>query len=728
MEKVEGYCTSTYQPSTRISKLRERVLSEPPALSERAIYRHYYYLEGWMAAAGASLPMRSAAALANAIEKMPVEMVAGELLVGEHAGSDDITGALRDHDEFAEEIAGSCLSADEQKQMGEWLRRGPFDFQQLAPVVPWPEELESAEQHGVIKVRRSDLTATVRAYEKVVTLGFAGLKEQIEARLTALSPTEPSAAQQQANYQAWLRVCEAGMTLGLRHAERARELAAACSDPQQRAEWEQIAEICERVPAKSARSFREALQALWFAHIITVWENGGNADAIGRIDQFLWGYLERDLAAGVITYEDAAELLAAFLIKFYQPSDLQQITLGGQRSWGGDATNPLTYLALDVIEGLDLALCLSVRLHRDSPPQFVARCVDLLAGGDGTPLIFSDEALIPTLVSNGIPLDDARSYAAVGSFETTVPGKANPHTVSHYINLAKCLELALNDGVCLLDGTQVGPKTGTLADFHSMADVLTAYGEQLTHFVQLAVYGSNSTELAQRAQRRLPYLSLLTEDSARNGLDIIEGGARYNCHSSVAVGIASAADSLAALDRVVFAEERVSPEEMLAALREDFEGRDELLEYLRDQVPKYGNNDQLPDGHAAGLARGYCELLSAYETPTGATYFPYLLTTGLLLSYGKLTGASPEGRHAGELPADSVLPLEGRDGDGVAAMFSSLSRMRHETAAAGSAAILHIQPSLLESVEQREAFAAILVKAIAAGAIGQLRVDVISAE
>jgi len=692
------------------------------------MYRHYYYLEGWMAAAGESLPMRSAAALANAIEKMPVELAGGELLIGEHGGNDAIGGSLRDHDEFAEGVAGSCLSAAEQRQMEKWLEQGPFDFEQLAPVAAWPEELQNAEEHGVIKVRRSEVSATIRAYEKVVTLGFGGLKQQVEARLTALSPTEPRAAQKEANYQSWLRVCEAGMTLGLRHAERARALAAACTDAQQRVEWEEIAEVCERVPAKSARSFREALQALWFAHMISVWENGGNADAIGRLDYVLWGHLERDLTAGVLTYEHAAELLAAFLIKVCQSCGFQQITLGGQRSWGGDATNPLSYLTLDVIEGLQLAPCLSVRLHKESPPEFVARCVELLASGDGIPLILNDEAVVPTLVWHEMPLDDARSYAAVGSFETTVPGKANLHTVSHWINLAKCLELALNDGVCLLDGMQVGPQTGTLADFASMKDVLAAYGEQLTHFAQLAVYGSNSTELAQRAQRRLPYLSLLTEDGARHGLDILEGGSLYNYHSSVAVGLGSVADSLAALDRAVFAEKRVSPDEMLAALREDFEGRDELLEYLREQVPKYGNGNELPDGYAADLGRRYHELLGTYETPTGATYFPYLLTTGLLLSYGEQTGAAPEGKRAGELPGDSLLAVEGRDGDGTAAMLNTLSRIQHETAAASSAAVLKLQASLLGSAEQREAFADILMEAITAGNIGQLRLDVSSAE
>ncbi len=244
------------------------------------------------------------------------------------------------------------------------------------------------------------------------------------------------------------------------------------ADPDARDEWETIAGICERVPALPARTFREALQSLWFAHMITVWEDGVNANGIGRLDQFLWPYYERDLDEGRLSRDEAAELLAALWIKLYQSYDVQQMMIGGQSPDGRDAINPLSYLVLDVTEGLGFVRCLSARLHRGSPREFVSRCVDLIAKGGGIPFFFNDEALVPALASKGIPVEEARGYAAIGCIEITIPGKANPHAVSHWINLPKCLELALNDGRDLLDGAQVGPRTGTLEDFTSMDDVL----------------------------------------------------------------------------------------------------------------------------------------------------------------------------------------------------------------------------------------------------------------
>jgi len=618
------------------------------------------------------------------------------------------------------------LSAEEQKRMLAWIEKWPFAFQDLAPVATCTPELDLAQEHGVVAVWGTELNHSIRGYEKVLRLGFAGLQAEVEAALETLSPADPEAPHRRVNLLAWLRLCEAARGLGRRHAAKARELAATCEDPEQQREGEEIAEICERVPEQPARTFREALQALWFAHMITAWEDGVNANGIGRLDQFAWPYLEADLAEGRITWEEAAELLAALWIKLYQTYDVQQVMIGGQKPDGSDATNPLSYLILDVTEGLDFVRCLSARLHRGSPRELVARCVDLVARGGGIPFFFNDETMVPALASKGIPLEEARGYAALGCVEITIPGKANPHAVSHWINLLKCLELALNDGRCLLDDTQLGPRTGTLAEHESLEDVLAAYTEQLTYFAELAVYGSNAAELAHRAQFRLPYLSLLTDDCVSRGLDIVEGGARYNYHSSAAMGLPNVADSLTALETAVFGEKRLSGEEMLQALRENFQGREELLQYLRNQIPKYGNDDTLPDGYAADLARQYCELLGQYQTPAGGTFFVHLFTFTLMLEYGEKTGATPEGRRAGEPLAYSLSPMQGRDREGFTAVLNSLSRIPHHLAAASSSAILEAHPSLLKG-EGKRAFVDLIITAIDRG-VGQMQINVVNAE
>ncbi len=716
-----------YQPSERLLRRRDRVLASPSALSTDAWWRPYYYLQGWREAEGEPLPLRNAAGLARVIEKMPVRLAEEELLVGEHGNppmfpnfGGEITLTQR------AEIR-AALPAWPAEELITWLQERPFAWQALAPVAPPPPEMQAAREHGVIVVWGTDLNHSIRAYEKVLRLGFSGLRAQVEEQLARLSPAAPEASHHRANLLAWQRLCRAAEGLGLRHAQAARERAAACADRAEAAEWEEVAVVCERVPALPARTFREALQALWFAHMITVWEDGVNANGIGRIDQFLWPYLEADLAAGRLTWQQAGDLLAALWIKLYQTYDVQQMMIGGQTADGQDAVNPLTYLVLDVTEALGFIRCLSARVHRGSPREFLSRCVDLLAHGGGIPFFFNDEALLPALTAKGIPLQDARDYAAIGCIEITIPGKANPHAVSHWINLLKVLELALNDGRDLLDGTQLGPRTGTLAEMRSMDEVLAAYAEQLRYFADWAVYGSNAAELAHRQQYRLPYLSLLTDDCVARGLDIIEGGARYNYHSSAAMGIPNVADSLAALETVVFSDRRVTPAEMLAVLRENFAGRADLLGYLRHRVPKYGNDQELPDRYAADLARQYCELLGGYRTVTGGTFFCHLFTFTLMLGYGKLTAASPEGRPAGEPLAYSVSPVQGRDREGFTAVLNSLARLPHHLAAASSSAILEAHPSLLQGREGHEAFVDMLTTAIDRG-VGQLQINVVSAE
>lgn len=689
----------TYRPSARIERLRERMLSQPEELFHGRAYCPYHYLQGWAAAEGQPLPIRNACALANVIERMPVRIAEGDLLAGEHGNPCYLIpyapGIPR---EWRDDIA-SRLAADEREKFLIWAGDPPLKPSSRAV----PPEIALAQEHGVISVWGTDLNHSIRAYEKVLRLGFSGLRAEVEAHP---DPTP--------NHFAWLRICDAAATLGTRHAEEARRLG-----------LHDLAEVCERVPAHPARTFREAVQALWFAHMITCWEDGINANGIGRIDQFLWPFLERDLAEGRLDMDEAAEILAALWIKLYQVYDVQQMMIGGQKPGGSDAVNPLSYLVLDVTEGLGFIRCLSARLHKGSPREFVSRCVDLVAQGGGIPFFFNDEALVPALVSKGIPVEEARDYAAIGCIEITIPGKASPHAVSNWINLAKCLELALNDGRDLLDGAQVGPRTGTLADFRSMDDVLAAYSRQLDYFAEWAVRGSNAAEIAHRDQYRLPYLSLLTDDCVSSGLDIIEGGARYNYHSSAAMGIPNAADSLAALRSAVF-EGDVSPEEMLEALRNDFEGREDLRLYLRNRLPKYGNDHSLPDGYAADLARQYCEVLGRYRPPSGGGYHAHLFTYTLMLPMGQATGASPDGRRAGEPLAYSVSPVQGRDLEGLTAVINSLSRIPHHLVAASSSAILEAHPSLLEG-SGKESFTDLLIASVSLG-VGQLQFNVVSAD
>lgn len=719
--------TAAYQPSDRIRRLWRRAQAQPDEMFLPG-HRAYCYLEGWVAADGAPLAARNVSALCNVIENMPLLMFPDEVIVGESGNrqfDDMINLQPPDLPSFRGYVASTNLSDEQRARMLEWYEQDPFGHVHQSQVKR-PPEIDLAERHGVISVWGTDLNHSIRGYEKVLRLGFDGLRREVEAALAAIPESEPDAEQRRINLQSWVKLCDSAAGIGRRHAATARDMAATCGDPHQANEWEKIAAICERVPEHPARTFREAVQSLWFAHILTVWEDGINANGIGRIDQYLWPYLESDLANRVIAWDEAAEILAALWIKLYRPYDVQQMMVGGQLADGSDATNPLSCLVLDVTEGLGFVRCLSARVHNGSPREFVSRCVDLVARGGGIPFFFNDEALVLALTGRGIPIEDARGYAAIGCIEITIPGKANPHAVSHWINLAKCLELALNDGCDLLHGVQVGPKTGLLADFSSVEEVAAAYTAQLEYFADLAVQGSNAAEIAHRHWYRLPYLSLLTEDCVTQGLDIIEGGARYNYHSSAAMGIPNVADSLAALKSAVFDDKLVGRSEMLEALRSNFAGQEDLRLLLRNRLPKYGNDESQPDCFAAEITRQYCDLLGRHRTPCGDTYHCHLFTFTLMLGHGKLTGASPDGRLAGEPLAYSVSPVQGRDKEGITAALQSLAKLPHHLAAASSSAILEVTPAMLEGAN-RSKFVDLLIAAFAQG-VGQLQFNVVNAE
>ncbi len=721
---------TTYNPSARIAALRQRAMSQPPELFF-GWSRTYCYMKGWQQAPQCSMPIRNSIALSEIIEHMPLVVAEGEILVGEHG---NVAGDWRQICNFYRElpadtekaIRDSHLGESQQEELISWLKQKPFDFMAYAPVSELPSEVSLACEAGVLLGFGTDLNHSIRGYEKVLTQGFVGIADDIERQLASLNPIDPETPRKRDFLTSALNVAHAAMMLGARHAQYLRSMSETTDDPQQKAEWLEIADVCSRVPAYPAQSFREAVQSLWFAHIITVWEDGINANGIGRLDQFLYPYYRNDIDNGIITKDEAAEILAALWVKLYQSYDVQQMMIGGQLSDGSDAVNDLSYLVLDVTEGLEFTRCLSARLHKSSPQQFVSRCVDLLAKGGGVPFFFNDEVLIPSLLDKGVSLEDARGYAAIGCVEITIPGKAYPHAVSNWINTAKCLELAINDGVDMLTGKQVGLKTGSLEQFNSMEQVWDAYKQQFEYFADLAVLGSNTADIAHRYQYRLPYLSILTDDCVAKGKDIIEGGAKYNYHSSAVFGMPNVADSLAALQLAIFDSKTISPSDMLAMLRNDFADNETQRQYLMHKLPKYGNDADLPDGYAADVCQHACEYLANCHTPENGRYHVHLFSFVMMLQFGLQTAASADGRKSGTPLAYSLSPVQGRDKEGITAALQSLAKIPHHLAAASSSAILDIDPSLLSTIG-KSAFTSLITAAIDMK-VGQMQFNVVDAK
>jgi len=729
MEKTAEIATMTAL-SPRIARLRERVLARGGAAQGVPGYRAWASMLAHEKYGARTWGQYRAYMLLALVEIAPLGITQDERLVGEHLFSDqamalDFPYPWRQWGEEAEkQLAATSLPEEVKAQIADFFRR-----EQVWRESPYvrleerrPEMALSGFNKGIFVAGGWTENHSIRDFAKVARLGFRGIRREVEDAMAACDLTDPEYAGKTAFWKCALAVCDAGIWLGQRYAEEARRQAAFCADPQQRAELAEIAEVCERVPEYGAWTLREAIQAIWFAHMLTCAEDHINANSLGRLDQILYPYYERDLEAGHLTREEAIEWMEELACKLYRDYDVQQICLAGQTPEGREGCNEMTYIILEATERLDFIRCLSVRLHRGSPRRLLRQCGRMLIKGGGIPFFFLDERIVQALAERGIPRQDALDYAPIGCVEITIPGKATSHAVSGALNAAKCLELALNDGLDPLTGRQVGPHTGAFAEFDGFAALVAAYKAQVEYFTQLIVNGCNYGQQLQIERGPLPCLSTLTDDCIQRGRDLNDGGARYNYHSIMFFGAPNVADSLYALKRFVYDERAISPAELLAALHANFQGYEPLRQRLL-HAPKYGNDQPGVDALAAMAAAHFCDYLTRFRAPFGGFYVAHLFTFLWHLDFGRATGATPDGRRAGEPLAYSLSPQQGRDRQGLTAMMSSLARIPHEKAAGSSSAIIEIDPSL---VHDEGVFADILAAAIEMG-IGQMQFNVTTA-
>ncbi|HOU09211.1 MAG TPA: pyruvate formate lyase family protein [Clostridiales bacterium] len=715
----------------RIEKLREAVLNAPPFDGAYVGQRLLPALRALERNAGAPLPVLRSRMLAAVISESAAVIRPGELIAGyNYSRADEAvefeTNLRRRTPKSRQRLAAyleqGCLTVQDKEYILDALDRSEGFYPPEPDLPEAAQAYQNASLGGVVWSPGVSENHTVLGYEKVLRLGFAGLVKKIDAEAAAT----PAADTEKHTFLACLReVAKSACGLGRRYAQKARELLASCTDEQQRRDLEIIIKVTARVPERPARTFREAVQALWFAHIINTWEDGINANSIGRVDQILYPYYRKDIAAGRITKAEAFELICCLWLKLYRDYDVQQAMVGGLDAAGKDAANDLSYMALDVTEALGFVRCLSVRLHRGSPDALVRRALEVVGRGKGIPFFFNDEVLIPALASNGIAPRDAHDYAAIGCVEITIPGKANPHAVSNRVNLLKCLELALNDGVSMTSGDRLGPATGRAEDFTCIADVVAAYETQTAYFIRLACGESNRLETRYGRLLPMAYKSLLTEGCLRSGRDFNAGGAKYNYHESMPMGIPNVADSLAALDQLVFQEKRYTLAETLNILRGNFADESVRREFLH-AAPKFGNDDDRADNWAAYAMAHYCRELRGVKGVSGLGFFAQPFTFLWLIEAGSMTAATPDGRRDGENLAYSVSPMQGRDTGGMTAVLNSIAKLPARMAAGSTSAIIEADPALFEP--GRLVHMVTLMKTAVQKGVGQLQFNVVSAE
>jgi formate C-acetyltransferase len=548
-------------------------------------------------------------------------------------------------------------------------------------------------------------------YAKVLAKGLNGIIAEAQAELAKVDIADPAGLKKMHFLKAVIISNRAVISFARRFAAAARSLAAAESNPQRKAELAEIARICAKVPAEPAGSFWEAVQSFWFIQLVLQIESNGHSISPMRFDQYMYPYLRMDVG---ISTEKAQELLDLLYIKFSEINKVrdegstkafggypmfQNLIVGGVDREGEDATNELSFMCLQATANTKLYQpSISIRVHSNTPAALYRKAAEVSRLGLGMPAYYNDRFIIPALLSRGLTREDARDYGIIGCVEPQVAGKTEGWHDAAFFNMAKVLELALNDGADALTGKQLGPKTGDLASFGSFAEVMKAYRSQMEYFVKLLAVSDNAVDIAHGERTPLPFLSSLVDDCLVKGKSLQEGGAHYNFTGPQGVGVGNVGDSLTAIKKLVFDEKAITPAELKKALTTDFEGveMESMRQMLLNRAPKYGNDDEYADTVAHEGALIYCREVEKYTNPRGGKFQPGLYPVSANVPLGTMVGATADGRKSGTPLADGVSPVSGVDQSGPTASVKSVARLDHVIASNGTLLNMKFHPNALK--------------------------------
>jgi pyruvate formate-lyase/glycerol dehydratase family glycyl radical enzyme len=560
-------------------------------------------------------------------------------------------------------------------------------------------------------------------YPRILQKGFSGLQQELRELREQATDTE---------HKAWVTAliesCDAPRLLAARYADEARRQADREPDSERKRELLELSRICAKVPWEPAETFWEAVQSLWMTHMLVLAAESypGAGTSPGRIDQYLYPYYKRDIENGTITREFAKEILECYWIKHNYAYDFQArvgnsqginssfgqlITIGGIDEHHEDASNDLTWLILEVIEEMNLLEPKpNVRLHAKTPEPLMRRVASMIASTQGSPFLMNfDESAMKGLRWQGVPEDELWNYAPVGCLENTVSGQDVSGTVDVNVNIAKAVELTLSNGTDMRLGKRIGPRTGNPIAFTTFDEFMAAFKDQLRALMDRAIEANNVADRLRVTFEPVPYVSLLVDGCAESGKDCRAGGARYNFITIEALGLANAADSLAAVKKLVFEEQRLSMAELLEAIMQNFQGYEELRQMLINHAPKFGNDDDYVDDIAGEISRYWGEYVFTKVAPaSGRRYRGGYLSWNYFISFAPKTGALPDGRRRGAYLSNGVGPAQGMDAAGPTASTLSVGKTRLEVHPNGASHTMSFSPATLRDVEHQDKFVAFL--------------------
>ncbi|MGO2083753.1 choline trimethylamine-lyase [Vagococcus sp.] len=553
--------------------------------------------------------------------------------------------------------------------------------------------------------------------------GMLDIQNEAKEHLEKLQYENPDDIEKIYFYKSIIDTTEGVMIYAQRMSEHAAELARKTTDPKRKAELEKISEINARVPKHKPETFWEAIQSVWTIESLLVVEENQTGMSIGRVDQYMYPYFEADMKSGRMNEFEAFELAGCMLIKMsemmwitseggskffagYQP--FVNMCVGGVTRDGRDATNDLTYLLMDTVRHVKIYQpSLACRIHSKSPRDYLKKIVDVVRAGMGFPACHFDDAHIKMMLAKGVSIEDARDYCLMGCVEPQKSGRLYQWTSTGYTQWPICIELVLNQGVPLSYGKQVCPNLGTLESFKTYEQFEEAVKEQIKYITK---WTSVATVISQRVHRDLapkPLMSVMYEGCMEKGRDVSAGGAMYNFGPGVIwSGLATYADSMAAIKKLVFDDKKYTLAEMNEALKVDFEGYEQIrLDCLK--APKYGNDDDYADLIAADLVN-----FTEMEHRKYKTLYSVLSHGTLSISnntpFGQMTGATANGRRAWTPLSDGISPTQGADYKGPTAIIKSVSKMSNDNMNIGMVHNFKIMAGLLDTPQGEESLITLL--------------------
>ena len=704
--------------SSRIALLKKEMLEEPRYAS---IEQARIVTESYQRTDGSPRCIQRAEALKDSLEQIRIRIEPDERIVGNRTAGVrggvvfPETGAswvdrefetlpTREQDKFL--VHPEDIREFREKILPYWKGRSLED--QVRGVVG--EQVDRIAK--VVKINQKDHSQghICPSTVKWLALGPSGIRREAQAHLEKLQETDTEAAQLKKDfYRSVMIVMEGASAFMLRYADLAREM----YEQTGKENLKEVERICRKLASEPAQSYQEGVQAVWFLYVILQMEGNASSFSPGRMDQYLYPHYAFSRAQGM-TLEDALEITECLWLKFNQLVYLRNsnsaryfagfpigfnVAVGGQKPDGSDASNDLSYIFLQAQSHLLLPQPnLSLRIYKDSPQELLEYASRVIGLGSGMPQVFNDEAVIPALESHGISHEDAVNYAIVGCVELTTHGNALAWSDAAMFNLLKVLELTINHGVDLLTGARTGLDLGDLTTYRTFEDLEAAYAKQIDYFSDRMVECVTQVEAMHEKLLPTPFLSSVIDDCLAKGQDVTQGGAHYNFAGVQAIQVANVADSLAAIKQLVYEEKRISAEQLLHALQNNFEGEPLLHAMLLNKVPKYGNDVEWVDELGVRWVNYFADGLKKYRNRRGGIYQMGLYTVSAHVPMGQNVGASADGRFAKDPLADGgVSAMYGRDRQGPTALLHSVSRLPFVKAGNGTLLNMKFLPQFFKT-------------------------------